>query len=226
MKLITELNEDVKYLTEDNASTGGKNLYIHGVFLQSNIKNKNGRIYPEHIMDNEVNRYITEMVNTKKSLGELTHPEKPSLDPKMVSHLITELVKEGTNWVGKARILDTPMGGIVKGIIEGGGVVGVSSRALGSVKMNSMGINEVQSDFRICTAADIVLDPSGPQCFVQGIMESVDWSYDDRLGWKMQDLNEQTQKEIEKAVITKSLNEQNTLKMFNNYLNKLANLEI
>ena len=153
MKLITEINEKVEYLTEDNSS-GGKNLYIHGVFLQSNIKNKNGRIYPEHIMDNEVNRYILESVNTNKSLGELQHPETPRIQPERVSHLVTELIKDGTNWIGKAKILNTPMGNIVKGIVEGGGTVGVSSRALGSVKTNSLGINEVQSDFRLCTAAD------------------------------------------------------------------------
>lgn len=223
MKLITEINEKVEYLTEDNSS-GGKNLYIHGVFLQSNIKNKNGRIYPEHIMDNEVNRYILESVNTNKSLGELQHPETPRIQPERVSHLVTELIKDGTNWIGKAKILNTPMGNIVKGIVEGGGTVGVSSRALGSVKTNSLGINEVQSDFRLCTAADIVLDPSGPDCFVQGIMESADWVYDDIVGWKMQDLNEQTKKDIDSLAAKKALNEQNTLKMFNNYLNKLANI--
>jgi hypothetical protein len=224
MKLIRELNEELEYITEENES-GEKNLYIVGTMLQSEIVNKNRRMYPEHIMDNEVNRYIIESVNTKKSLGELSHPENsPRINPDRVSHRIVELSKQGTNWIGKALLLDTPTGNIAKGIVKGGGVVGFSSRALGSVKLNSKGINEVQSDFRICTCADIVLDPSGPDCWAEGIMESADWIYDDRLGWKMQDLNEQTKKDIDSLAAKKALNEQNTLKMFNNYLNSLANI--
>lgn len=223
MKLIRELNEDVEYITEAR-DDGKKDLYIHGIFLQSEIKNRNGRIYPEYVMDNEVNRYINESINHKRSLGELSHPETPRIQPERVSHLITELVKNGTNWVGKAKILDTPCGNIVRGIIEGGATVGVSSRALGTVKPNARGINEVQSDFRLSTAADIVLDPSGPDCFVQGIMESVDWIYDERIGWRMEKVNEDTKAEIEDAVIKKTLNEEKTLKIFTDYLNKLAKL--
>jgi hypothetical protein len=175
-------------------------------------------------MDNEVNRYINEVVNTSKAFGTLNHEDSPNIDYVKVCHRVVELTKEGTNWIGKAVIMDTPMGNIVRGILESGGAVGVSSRAVGSLKLNSMGINEVQSDFRIIAASDVVSNPSGPDCWVQGIMESADWIYDDRLGWKMQDLNEQTKKDIDSLAAKKALNEQNTLKMFNNYLNKLANI--
>jgi len=175
MKLLKELNETVELIVEGEGKE--KHHYLQGVFLQSSITNRNGRMYPESTMDKEVNRYITEKVSKNSAYGEMTHPETPTVDLKNVSHLITSLVKEGTNWIGKARLLDTPMGQIAKGILNGGGRLGVSSRAMGSVKMNNEGINVVQNDFMLSTAADIVSDPSAPDAWVQGIMESADWVY-------------------------------------------------
>ena len=175
MKLLKELNETVELIIEGEGKE--KHHYLQGVFLQSEIVNKNLRKYPESVMDKEVNRYIAEKVNKNSAYGEMTHPETPTVDLKKVSHLITSLTKEGTNWIGKARILDTPMGQIAKGILNGGGRLGVSSRAMGSIKMNNEGINVVQNDFMLSTAADIVSDPSAPDAWVQGIMESADWVY-------------------------------------------------
>jgi hypothetical protein len=175
MKLLKELNETVELIVEGEGKE--KHHYLQGVFLQSAITNRNGRMYPESTMDKEVNRYIAEKVSKNSAYGEMTHPETPTVDLKNVSHLITSLTKEGTNWIGKARILDTPMGQIAKGILNGGGRLGVSSRAMGSIKKNNEGINVVQEDFMLSTAADIVSDPSAPDAWVQGIMESADWVY-------------------------------------------------
>jgi len=175
MKLIRELNESVELLTEEK--DGKKTHHIHGVFLQSAIKNRNGRIYPEDVMDKEVGRYLKEKVLTNQAFGELQHPQNAHIDLRNVSHIVTSLVKEGTNWIGKAKILDTPMGQIAKGILEGGGRLGVSSRALGSLKMNNEGVHIVQPDFKLMAAADIVSDPSGPDCFVNGIMENKEWVF-------------------------------------------------
>ena len=178
MKLIREVNESLK-LIEENKLGKGKQLFVEGIFLQSNIKNRNGRMYPESVMDNEVNRYIKEKVNKNTAFGELGHPDSPSINLDRISHLITSLRKEGHNWIGKAKILDTPMGRIAEGIIKGGGQLGTSSRALGSLKMNNEGINVVQNDFMLSTAGDLVSDPSAPDAWVQGIMESADWVYVD-----------------------------------------------
>lgn len=223
MKLITELTEDIQYVTEAKED-GGKNLYIEGVFLQSSIKNRNGRMYPEEVMDREVARYIKESVDQKTAMGELGHPNGPQINLDRVSHRIVSLRKEGTDYVGRAMITNTPMGNIAKGIIESGARLGVSSRGLGSLKLNKEGINEVQDDFRLATAADIVADPSAPDAWVNGIMESLDWVYDDRLGWKAIELAEQAKQEIEKSVQTKSLDEQRKLKMFESYLNKFSKI--
>ena len=176
MKLIKEINESVDFIVEGVGKE--KQHYIQGIFLQSAIKNRNGRMYPESVMDKEVNRYITEKVNRNSAYGEMTHPESPTVDLKNVSHLITSLTKEGTNWIGKARILDTPMGNVAKGILNGGGRLGVSSRAMGSLKMNTEGVNVVQNDFMLSTAADIVSDPSAPDAWVNGIMEDAEWIYE------------------------------------------------
>lgn len=176
MKLIKEINESVDFIVEGVGKE--KQHYIQGIFLQSAIKNRNGRMYPESVMDKEVNRYITEKVNRNSAYGEMTHPESPTVDLKNVSHLITSLTKEGTNWIGKARILDTPMGNVAKGILNGGGRLGVSSRAMGSLKMNTEGVNVVQNDFMLSTAADIVSDPSAPDAWVNGIMENAEWIYE------------------------------------------------
>lgn len=179
MKLIKEYVESVKCITEAVKDTKEKQYYIEGVFLQSNLKNKNGRMYPENTMDNEVNRYMKEYVEKNRAYGELGHPESPSINLDRVSHMITGLKKEGTNWIGKAKILETPMGKIARGLLEGGANLGVSSRALGTLRMNKEGVQVVQDDFLLSTAADIVADPSAPDAFVRGIMESVDWIFVD-----------------------------------------------
>lgn len=178
MKLIREVNETVSMIVEEKLGKG-KQLYVEGVFLQSNIKNRNGRMYPESIMDNEVQRYIKEKVEKNSAFGELGHPESPSINLDRISHLITNLRKEGNNWIGKAKILDTPMGRIAEGILKGGGRIGTSSRALGSLKMNNEGVNVVQNDFMLSTAGDLVSDPSAPDAWVQGIMEGASWVYVD-----------------------------------------------
>jgi hypothetical protein len=224
MKLITETFEDVKYVTEAKED-GTKNLYIEGVFLESAIKNRNGRIYPEPIMDREVARYMKESVELNSALGELGHPNGPQINLDRVSHRIVSLRKEGTAYVGKALITKTPMGDIAKGLIESGARLGVSSRGMGSLVLNKEGINEVQDDFRLATAADIVADPSAPNAFVNGVMESVDWIYDEKMGWKAIDLIEQTKKTIEQSVKSRSLNEENKLKIFKNYLENMSKIK-
>lgn len=178
MKLIREVNESLNMIVEEKLGKG-KQLYVEGIFLQSNIKNRNGRLYPESIMDKEVQRYIKEKVEKNSAFGELGHPDSPSINLDRISHLITSLRKEGTNWIGKAKILETPMGQIARGIIEGGGRIGTSSRALGSLKMNNEGINVVQGDFMLSTAGDLVSDPSAPEAWLSGLMESAEWIYQD-----------------------------------------------
>lgn len=215
MKLITELNEEVEIVTEAvlDEGTGKKNLYIQGTFLQSAIKNRNGRLYPEETMDKEVGRYIKESVEKNRAVGELGHPAGPQINLDKISHRITELRKDGTNWIGKALITATPMGDIARGLIESGVQLGVSSRAMGTLKMNKQGINEVQNDFRLSTAADIVADPSAPDAFVNGIMEGVEWV------WKNNVLvAEKIEDQIEAAVRSKELNEQKKLYFFKKFI--------
>lgn len=178
MKLIREVHETVNLITEASAN-GKKNYFIEGVFLQSELKNRNGRMYPEHIMDKEVNRYMMESVQKNRAYGELGHPSNPSINLDRVSHIITNLRKEGTNYVGRAKILETPMGNIARGLLDGGANLGVSSRALGSLAPNNEGVQIVQDDFMLSTAADIVADPSAPDAFVRGIMENKEWTFVD-----------------------------------------------
>jgi hypothetical protein len=177
MKLITEITEDVEYITEAK-DNGKKTHFIKGIFVQGNIKNKNGRIYPTNVLDKEVSRYVKEMVENKRAYGELGHPANPQINLDRVSHIIVEMVKDGDNYIGKAKLTETPMGEIARGLISSGGKIGVSSRGMGSLKVNKTGIMEVQEDFRLATAADIVADPSAPNAFVEGIMEGVEWIYD------------------------------------------------
>jgi hypothetical protein len=175
MKLITEVFEDL--IVESK----GKELFIEGVFLQSNIKNRNGREYPSEIMDKEVERYNEKYVQKNRAFGELGHPEGPSINLERVSHMIKSLKKEGNNYVGKAKIMtETPYGKIVKNLIQEGASLGVSSRGMGSVK-ESGGKNIVQDDFYLATAADIVADPSAPDAFVNGIMEGKEWVWDNGI---------------------------------------------
>jgi hypothetical protein len=178
MKLIREVFDQTSYIVEEKDGKG-KQYFIEGIFLQSDLKNRNGRMYPESVMDKEVARYMKEQVEQNRAYGELGHPDTPSINLDRVSHLITSLRKEGTNYIGKAKILDTPMGNIAKALLDGGSNLGVSSRALGSLKSNNEGVQVVQDDFMLSTAADIVADPSAPDAFVRGIMESKEWVFVD-----------------------------------------------
>lgn len=175
MKLITETTQEVQVIKEAKED-GGKAYFIEGPFLQTEIANRNGRIYKKDIMEKEVNRYIKEYVNTKRALGELGHPEGPQINLDRVSHMIVSLKAEGNNYIGRAKVMtETPMGRIVKNFIDEGVQLGVSSRGMGSLKLNKEGINEVQDDFYLATAGDIVADPSAPDAFVRGIMEGKEW---------------------------------------------------
>jgi hypothetical protein len=178
MKLIREEVQDVKFVIEEKVGKK-KDYFIEGIFLQSDIKNRNGRMYPEEIMDKEVARYMMETVENNRAYGELGHPEGPGINLDRVSHLIVGLRKEGSNYIGKAKILETPMGNIARGLLDGGANLGVSSRAMGSLKENSDGVQIVQDDFMLSTAADIVADPSAPDAFVRGIMEGKEWVFVD-----------------------------------------------
>jgi hypothetical protein len=178
MKLITELTEDIKYIKE-NIGNGEKTYFIEGVFMQSDTKNKNGRIYPQGTLLKECSRYITEYVNKGRALGELNHPTGPTVNLDRVSHIVKELHEDGKNVYGKAKVLDTPMGKIVKNLIDEGAQLGVSTRGMGSLKSKN-GYQEVQEDFMLA-AIDIVADPSAPNAFVNGIMEGREWIFENGL---------------------------------------------
>ena len=186
MKLISEEIKDAQYLVEE--TNGKKNYKIKGVFLQSDIKNRNGRIYENDILSKEVNRYQKEFIDKKRAFGELGHPDGPVVNLERVSHMITELKPEGKNFVGEAKIMDTPYGKIVKGLIDEGAQLGVSSRGMGSLVQKNGG-NYVGKDFYLATAADIVADPSAPDAFVEGIMENKEWVWDNGV-IKQQDIEE------------------------------------
>lgn len=178
MKLIKEVTEEIQVLVEDGPQ--GKNYFIEGTFLQGNLKNRNGRIYPIDVLKEEVDRYVKEYVNTGRAMGELSHPENPSINLERVSHMIKELRQDGNNFVGKAKIIDTPYGKIVKNLMDEGARLGVSSRGLGTLQEKD-GVNYVGKDFRLVTAADIVADPSAPDAFVRGIMENKEWVYENGI---------------------------------------------
>ena len=178
MKLITEQIENVQILTEEK--NGKKLLYIEGVFLQSELTNRNGRRYPFEVLNREVERYNEEYVKTKRALGELGHPDGPTINLDRVSHRITSLRAEGHNFIGKAQILDTPMGKIAKSLLDEGVQLGVSSRGMGSIEKQE-GISVVRDDFMLTTAADIVADPSAPDAFVNGIMEGKEWVWENGI---------------------------------------------
>ena len=221
MKLITELFDELEYITEASEN-GEKKMYIEGIFLQSAVKNRNGRIYPEEIMDKEVARYVKESVENNTALGELNHPNGPSINLDRVSHRIVSLKKEGTNYVGKALITNTPMGNIARGLMESGAKLGVSSRGMGTLKVNKAGINEVQKDFRLATAADIVSDPSAPQAWVAGIMENAEWVFDETLGWRVLEAIEEEKKDLESNY--KQIDEARMLKSFQSFMGTIAKL--
>jgi len=181
MKLISEQwSDEVNYLVEEDPKTGKKHAYIEGVMLQTEVKNKNGRIYPKEVMQKEVKRYTKEYIDNNRAYGELGHPEGPTINLERTSHLITDLREDGNKFVGKAKILSTPMGNIVKNLLDDGARLGVSSRGMGSLKASNAkgGVQMVQSDFQLATAADIVADPSAPDAFVDGVMEGVEWIWD------------------------------------------------
>ena len=172
MKLISEEVQNAEYLVEE--TNGKKNYKIRGVFLQSEIKNRNGRVYDKEILEKEVRRYNAEFINKKRAFGELGHPDSPTVNLERVSHMITSLYPDGTNFIGEAKIMNTPYGKIVKGLIDEGAQLGVSSRGMGSLSQRG-GVNYVGRDFYLATAADIVADPSAPDAFVEGIMENREW---------------------------------------------------
>ena len=176
MKLISEEVQEVEYITEEKEG-GKKNYKIKGIFMQADIKNRNGRVYPMEILQKEVKRYNKQYINEKRAFGELGHPDGPTVNLERVSHMITELKPEGKNFIGEAKIMDTPYGKIVKNLIDEGAKLGVSSRGMGSLE-NKGGSNYVGRDFYLATAADIVADPSAPEAFVQGIMEGKEWVWD------------------------------------------------
>ena len=213
MKLITEEISNVKIITEGKGSA--KKLYIEGVFLQGDIKNRNGRMYPMETLSREVKRYNETFVQKGRALGELGHPDGPTVNLDRVSHKITSLVQEGSNFKGKAQILNTPMGKIASSLLDEGVMLGVSSRGVGSLKMTNEGHKVVGEDFMLATAADIVADPSAPDAFVQGIMEGKEWVWEG--GILREQLAEQTKKRINTLVDQKRL-EEHKLDLFKTFL--------
>ena len=219
MKLLKELVEQTEYLSEAKED-GSKEHYIHGIFMQADKQNKNGRIYPLPVMEKEVNRYMTEVVKAKRAYGELGHPAGPQINLDRVSHLIVDLKKNGKNFIGKAKLTETPMGEIAKGLLKSGAHLGVSSRGMGSLKPGKDGVMEVQPDYKIATAADIVADPSAPNAFVEGIMEGVEWIYDPVHGtWHEEQLHN-IKAEVHK--LSKLQLEEQKLAIFENYLASLT----
>ncbi len=214
MKLISEEVTNAEYLIEEN--NGKKEYKIKGVFLQSNIKNRNGRVYPREIMVREVNRYTKEFINKNRAFGELGHPDGPTVNLERVCHMVKSLTADGDNFIGEAKIMDTPYGKIVKGLIDEGAQLGVSSRGMGSI-VSRNGINFVKDDFYLATAADIVADPSAPDAFVEGIMESREWVWDNGV-LKQVDL-EEWKRQIQEA--KRSVLEEKKLNVFKSFLTKL-----
>ena len=219
MKLICEVNEEVNYVTETlDEATGKKNLFIEGVFMQGDIKNRNGRMYPADVLEKEVKRYNEQYIEKNRAYGELGHPSGPTINLERVSHMITRLERDGSNFMGKAKIMtETPYGKIVESLIKDGGQLGVSSRGMGSVKPSRDGVGVVQSDFYLATAADIVADPSAPDAFVNGIMEGKEWVWDNGVIREAQiaDYKEEIQKSSKKDL------EEAQLRVFRDFLNKL-----
>ena len=216
MKLITEEVSKVKFITEGKGAK--KKMYIEGVFLQGDIKNRNGRMYPVNTLSREVNRYNESFIKKGRALGELGHPDGPTVNLDRVSHKITSLRQEGRNFVGKAQLLDTPMGKIAKSLIDEGVTLGVSSRGVGSLKTTTEGYKVVGEDFMLATAADIVADPSAPDAFVSGIMEGKEWVWEG--GSLREQLVEKTQRRINTLVDQKRL-EEHKLGLFQNFLSNL-----
>jgi hypothetical protein len=209
MKLIKEMVEDQQILVEEK--DGKKSYFIEGVWLQANIKNRNGRMYPMPVLEREVKRYTEQYISQKRAFGELGHPDTPTINLDRVSHNIVSLTKEGDNFIGKAKILGTPCGKIAQSFLEEGLKIGVSSRGLGSLKTTSEGLNIVQDDYFLATGGDIVADPSAPDAFVQGIMENKEWMFVEGQGWIPQFI-EQTKGKIH-TMSAKQIHEQKAIIM-------------
>ena len=216
MKLIREEIETVDFIVEER--NGKKNMFIEGIFLQGDLKNRNGRMYPMETLRKEVQRYTENHVNSGRALGELGHPDGPTVNLDRVSHKIVSLKENGTNFIGKAKILSTPMGKIAESLIAEGVKLGVSSRGIGSLKQTREGVNIVGDDFMLSTAADIVADPSAPDAFVEGIMEGKNWVWDGGILREQQAAK--TYKQINTLVDQKQLDEQK-IRLFNDFLNNL-----
>ena len=215
MKLIREEISNANFLVEEKG--GEKKYFIEGVFMQSDLKNRNGRVYPKSVMETEVKRYTKENIDRNRAFGELGHPDGPTINLERVSHMITSLEMDGSNVMGRAKIMDTPYGKIVKNLMDEGATLGVSSRGMGSLKQGRSGAQEVQGDFYLATAADIVADPSAPDAFVSGIMEGKEWVWDNGI---IKEVNiERYKQEIQKARM-RSLDEAK-LKAFEDFLTKL-----
>ena len=217
MKLISESIEDIEYITEDDAE-GKKNYRIKGVFLQAEVKNRNGRIYPMPVLEKEVSRYNKEYVQKNRAFGELGHPDGPTVNLERVSHMITKLHPDGKNFIGEAKIMDTPYGKIVKNLINEGAKLGVSSRGMGSLEPRR-GAQVVKDDFYLATAADIVADPSAPNAFVEGIMEGKEWVWQNGAVKEM-DI-EAYRKELDRNYERAQAREEKNAEIFENFLSKL-----
>jgi len=216
MKLIKEEVNEISFLTEMNEKTGKKEMFIEGIFMQAEQKNKNGRVYPFGVLNKEVDRYNNEYVAKNRAFGELGHPDSPTINLDRVSHMITKLYPDGNNFIGKAKILDTPNGNIVKSLLDGGASLGVSTRGVGSLKPAN-GYQLVQDDFKLATAADVVADPSAPNAFVEGIMENAEWILTEH-GWQQVHVD-RAKKMIREA--SKNEIETVTLRLFEHFISKL-----
>ena len=216
MKLLIERIEEVQYLTEE--INGKKHTFLEGTFIQGGIGNRNKRLYPMHILEREVGRYNSEYINSHRAFSELGHPDTPQIHLERICGLITELRQDGNNYIGKMKILDTPNGKIVQALVEGGGQLGVSTRGTGSLKPRDDGLNEVMDDFHIATAADVVADPSAPDAFVNAVMESAEWLFENGV-WKAK-FAEVAKKTINNT--PKRNIQENKVKLFESFLRQLA----
>jgi hypothetical protein len=223
MKLITERFEDIEYISEAKED-GTRDHYIHGIFMQAETPNRNGRIYRLPVLESAVNKYNDSHIKHNRGYGELGHPSGPQINLDRVSHLITHLKQDGNNFIGKAKLTDTPMGNIAKGLLKSGASLGVSSRGMGSLKPDDDGVMVVQPDFHLATAADIVADPSAPEAFVKGVMENVDWVYDAlKDTWYQEKLHET--KKILKELSMDDI-ERTKLGIFENFMHKISSKTI
>ena len=219
MKLISEQIEDVRFITEA-AENGKKNFYIEGIFMMGEVQNRNGRYYPAAVLESAVGKYTKSHITEKRAFGELGHPDGPSINLDRVSHIIEKLERDGNNYIGRAKIIETPMGNIARGIMEAGGKLGVSTRGLGTLEETNKGYKVVKDDFFLSTAADIVADPSAPDAFVNGIMEGVEWLWENNLL-----VARKAEMQIEKAVTSRELDDEKKLEIFERFLKEMSSCD-